>query len=71
MSTQINLVEAVKDHAEKNYDAGWGVIVECWTSDEIEKAIKGCRTTNGAIKKMKAIIRERNSYAEEIQAECF
>jgi soluble cytochrome b562 len=49
--TTQELVEAVKDHAEANYEKGWDVIVECWTDADITAKIGKARTPKGAIKK--------------------
>lgn len=44
-------------HAEKHYnDGGWDVIVECWTTDEIAKQVRGCRTVKAAIQRMSDVV---------------
>lgn len=58
MSTEMTeLVEAVKAHANEHYeDGGWDVIVECWSDEEIAEAVKGTKTTAGAIRKMRSVV---------------
>jgi len=44
------LIDAVKAHANDNYDkGGWDVIVECWTDGEIADWIRGAQTEKQAI----------------------
>lgn len=47
------LINAVRAHAEANYDAGWDVIVEAWADARIAEAIGKARTEAGAIKAVK------------------
>lgn len=66
------LVAAVKQFAEDNYNKdGWDYVVECWADDEIAIEIEGCRTEQGAIKRMKAAIRPLHERREEVRAEIF
>lgn len=66
------LVAAVRQYAVSNYEkAGWDFVVECWADDEIAEEIKGCRTEDGAIKRMKAAIRPLHERREEVRAEIF
>ena len=62
-----NLVDSIKEHANKEFSNGWDFIAECWSDDDIANEIKGCRTVTGAIRKMKAIA---DSYAEQ-QSNCY
>ena len=63
----INLVNAVKEHANKVFSNGWDFIAECWTDEDISEEIIKCRTAAGAIRKMQAIA---NDYAE-MQSNCY
>ena len=44
------LVKAVKDHAQANYDKGWDVVVVCWTDPEIAEEFAGA--TDGDLHKI-------------------
>jgi hypothetical protein len=50
-----NLVNAVKNHADSVFSNGWDYISECYSDAEIAEEIKGCRTVDGAIRKMQKI----------------
>ena len=66
------LVAAVRQHAEENYSVdGWDYVVECLSDAEITEIIKTARTTAGAIKMVRAHIKPRADYRDEIQAERF
>ena len=61
------LVKAVKDHAQANYDKGWDVVVVCWTDPEIAEEIKGCRSAKGAIRKMGQFVGVWNDRKRDIE----
>ena len=66
------LVAAVMQHAEKNYERdGWDYVVECYSDEEIADVIKTARTPAGAIKMMRAQVKHRAEYRDEIRAEIF
>lgn len=66
------LVAAVMQHAEKNYEReGWDYVVECYSDEEIADIIKTARTPAGAIKMMRAQVKHRAEYRDEIRAEIF
>lgn len=50
--TTTRLVQAVYDHALANYESGWDMVVETMGEVEIAKIIAGCRSANGAIKRL-------------------
>ena len=54
--TKQELIKAVKDHATKNYNKGWDIIVECYSDDEISEKLGGAKTKAGAIAKFGAIV---------------
>lgn len=55
--TRDELVEAVKDHATKHYDAGgWDVVVETYDDAEIAEVIGGARTVKGALAKFRPMV---------------
>ncbi len=66
------LVNAVKAHAQANYEkGGWDVVVEAWTDAEIAEAIGAARTPAGAIAKFAPLVSvwadrqaEADSYAD-------
>ena len=48
------LIQAVKDHAVRNYETGgWDEIVECFDNEAIADLIGQSRTVSGAIAKVK------------------
>jgi len=66
-----DLIEAVKDYASLKYDAGWDVVVETMSDDDIAEVIKGSTTVMGAKRAMSRHIGPRNEYAAEIRATAF
>lgn len=46
------LIQAVRQHAMKHYDAGWDAVVEAWDDGDILEVVGQCRTAAGAIKAM-------------------
>lgn len=66
------LVAAVRQYATSNYNKdGWDYIVECWADDEIAEEIKGCRTEDGAIKKVRKVAKLLDERRQEVRAEIF
>ena len=67
-----NLVEAVKAHALANYEKqGWDIVIECYSDDDIAEIIKTARTPAGAIKMVRAEIKPRADYRDEVRSEIF
>lgn len=68
MISEQEMVAAVKKHAEEHYnDGGWDVIVECWSAEDIAKAIEGCTSAKEAIRLVGRIVgvyAERQADAE-------
>lgn len=51
------LIREVKRYANDHYaDGGWDVIVECFTDEELNKAIGRATTLRGAIHKLRASV---------------
>jgi len=51
------LVQAVKDHARRNYNfGGWDFVVECWSDEDIAKEVAGCKTAKQAINRIGRIV---------------
>jgi len=46
------IVAGVKEHATKNYEKGWDVVVETMSDDQIKAAIGKVKTVKGAITKL-------------------
>jgi len=63
------LVEAVKRHAEANYDRGWDVIVECYTDEEIAEVIGRSRKLPAILRKFLQIVDLRQERLQEARAE--
>jgi len=69
------MIEAVRAHAEANYERdGWDIVVECYDDAEIEELIvEGGmpRTAKGAIKKVEADVKDRYEIYCDIAATAF
>ena len=56
-----SLVNAVKQHAKRNYQrGGWDYVTECWSDDNIATVIKYCRTARGAIDRVRQYVKEQH-----------
>lgn len=79
MTTMVEMVEAVKAHALKNYEKnGWDFLVECWSDAEIAEEInyesdyaKKATTVAQAVKKIGKILRIQDERRREVRAEIF
>ena len=60
------LVKVVKEHAMKNYEKGWDVLVECYSDDQISEEIGDVNSVAGAIRKIAKWINVRKSYVDDI-----
>jgi hypothetical protein len=60
MTTNTALIAQIREHAVANYEAGWDVVVEAYTDQEIAEVIGKARTLSGAIKKFSAIVEAHN-----------
>ncbi len=48
--TKPELLELVKQHATRNYEKdGWDILIECYTDEEIVKAMGRSKKESGAI----------------------
>ena len=66
------LVKAVQDHSALNYNKdGWDYVVECYEDDEIANEIRGAKSTQEAIQKIGKILKVKDDYRKDIQAEVF
>jgi len=63
-----NLVQAVRDYANANYNkGGWDIIVECWSDEDISGEIGNVKTVSGAIRKVSKVVQVIGDYRSEIQ----
>ena len=63
-----NLVQAVRDYANANYNkGGWDIIVECWSDEDISGEIGNVKTVSGAIRKVSKVVQVISDYRSEIQ----
>lgn len=70
--TTEELVAAVKQYARNNWHKdGWDIISECWSDEEIAEEIKGCRTEDGAIKKVLKTAKLKEEQRRSVQNEIF
>lgn len=67
----LDLVAAVKQFANSNYENGWDIVVETMTDEEIAEEIAGSKTPEEAIKKMAIIVDLYNDKRQEIQSTAF
>ena len=66
MTTTSELIRAVRDHAEKNYvKEGWDFLVECWSDDDIVKAMGKVRSAKSAIAACKRELRILDDHRKE------
>lgn len=67
--TTAELIRAVRDHAERNYNSdGWDYLVECWDDDYIAEIIGGAQTAKAAIAACKRVVRTLSEHRSEIMA---
>ncbi len=62
------LVAAVRAHAVTHYDAGWDVVVESWSDEEILEVIQWASYARGAINLMGARVKRHNVVRHDVQA---
>jgi hypothetical protein len=43
------LFDGVRHYARANYAAGWDIIVEAWTNDELEDVVGKCQSVDEAV----------------------
>ncbi len=64
-----NLVDAVREHALKNYNtAGWDFVVECWSDADISAAFGDAAAEDQAISRVKACVSPLAEYRDDIRA---
>ena len=56
-ASKAELIKAVRDHANKNYNKGWDVIVESWGDSDIAEELGGSKTAAGAIAKIGVFVK--------------
>lgn len=67
MLTMTEMIQAVRTHAGANYgEAGWDILVESWTDQDIAEAIGGAWTAAGAIAKVGQQVGWINAYRSEV-----
>ena len=66
-----HLVAAIREHALKNYEAGWDVVVEAWEDKDIIEAIGQVQSVSEAINRVGKQVDDYNSYANDIRASAF
>jgi hypothetical protein len=63
-----NLVKAVRDYANANYNkGGWDIIVECWSDADISGEIGNAKTVAGAIRKVSKVAQVIGEYRADVQ----
>jgi len=66
------LIQAVRDHAQENYEAGgWDILVECWDNSDIAEQIEGATTEAEAIAECAYILNLLDENRREIEATAF
>ena len=74
MSSMQEMVNAVKQHAQKNYNTdGWDYVVEAFEDDEIADELRKCnaRTNEDAIKVVHEWVLILDDHRKDIQATAF
>lgn len=65
------LLQAVKQHAQKNYEKGWDLLVETYSDDDILMLIQYCSTPAGAVAAVSREISPLISCRKDIQGTAF
>jgi hypothetical protein len=69
--TTAELIRAVRDHAERNYNFdGWDYLVECWDDDYIAEIIGDAQTEKSAVAACKRVVRMLDERRREIMNTC-
>lgn len=72
MTQEQKWIEAIKKHAQDHYNKdGWDYVVECFTDEEIAEEIQSASNEQEAIQIMHKLVKERDDYRKDIQAEIF
>lgn len=62
------LIRAVRDHANANWDKdGWDFLVECWSDEDIGIAIAAAKSPKSAIANCKRVVKTLNLHRQEQQ----
>ncbi len=62
------MVDAVREHAEANYEAdGWDYVVECYSRKDLEEIIGSATTEKGAIEAVGEVVGTLNERREDVQ----
>lgn len=66
------LIAAVREHAQRNYERNGGdILIECWSDEDISKAIGKATSLRGAIEGCHHLLGIINDRRTDIEAEVF
>lgn len=61
------LLQSIRVYAEGNAKAGWDLIAECWTDEDIIRYLDGTEKFSKAITKLGVVVTIHKNYAYEIE----
>lgn len=67
MMTTSEKVDAVVEHANKNYVSGWDLVVECYSRKEIEDLLKEHGSVERVIEKLQEAVNDHFEQASNTQ----
>ena len=69
-AASLHFADTILVYAQENYEKdGWDIVVETMSREEIAMKVRGCRTENGAINRMRCYIQPTADQRTEVQAE--
>jgi hypothetical protein len=70
MQDEIQMIQAIRKHAEALYNKGWDYVVECWTDGDILEVLSDVEgDLDQAIKHLQSMVDIRNDQMAGHQAE--
>lgn len=67
---ELMLIGAIRQHANANYNNGWGYVVECWSDGDILEVLSDCEANlPQAIAHIQSMVDLHESLREEHEAE--
>ena len=66
------IIKQLRAYALEHYEeGGWDYLVECYEDKDILEMIEGCSTFEEALPKVAKIMRIKDDYRKDIEAEAF
>jgi hypothetical protein len=73
MTTEVEIIDAIRDLASKNYDKsyGWQVIIECMNDEDILVAAGDVLDMKSAIRNIEQFVEIQDERYDDVMAEAF